>query len=178
MDPTPKDLAKSALGALFVLSLSLFSIFVIGPAADLRNITGRPEPDLAFLATPSSIDLYLRALGDAGRQAYAQVELVDYINAGLVLVTGVLMIRWLAALLPPDVRWPRSLMLFPLLAGLLDAAENLLMIRTIHAFPNLTPSILPWITSAKLLCILFTLLSVAALAAIALRLRRLAPVQL
>lgn len=178
MDSSPKQLAKSALAALFVLLLSLFSIFVIGPAADLRAITGRSEPDLSFLATPSGIDLYLRALGDAGRQAYARVEFMDYINAGLVLVTGILLIRWLAALLPTDVRWPRWLMLFPLLAGLLDLVENFLMIRTINAFPSLTPSILPWITSLKLLCILFTLLSVAALAAIALRLRRLAPVQL
>lgn len=179
MEPTPVDYARAALAALVVLCSTLFTTFVLGPAGNLPELSGgQMQPDLAFLATPSMTDIYLRTLGDAGRVVYTRAEWFDFANALMMIVAGMMIIRWLATLLPSDVRWPRLLMLLPLAAGLLDMVENLLLLRAVKAFPALSPSILPWITSAKLLLILGTLVAIAALAAIALRLRRLAPVQL
>lgn len=179
MDPTPSDVARSALGTLVVLILSLSGTFLLGPAGHLRELAGgQVQPDLAFLATPSMMDSYLRVIGEAGRQAYTQAEWYDFANALMIAVAGSLIIRWLATLLPPDTRWPRLIMVLPLSAGLLDIIENTMILRALKAYPALSPSILPWITSVKLLLIVATLLAIAGLAAIALRLRRLAPVQL
>jgi hypothetical protein len=178
MDTTPSQHARSALATLTLLLLSLGGTFLLGPAAQLRRLSSQLQPDLAFLATPSMMDVYLRTLGETGRQLYARAEWFDFANALMVPLAGAVVIRWLATQLPADVRWPRLLMLLPILAGTLDIVENALILRTLGAYPALSPSILPWITSVKLLLILGTLLSIAALAAIALRLRRLAPVEL
>jgi hypothetical protein len=179
MEPTPAASARGAFAALFVLCVTLIATFVLGPAAHLPALAGgQTQPDLAFLAPPSMTDIYLSSLGDAGRVLYTRAEWFDFANALMVIAAGSLIIRWLATLLPDDVRWPRLLMVLPLAAGLLDVVENLLLLRAVKAYPALSPSILPWITSLKLVLILFTLLAIASLAAIALRLRRLAPVEL
>jgi hypothetical protein len=179
MDPTSSAHARSALATLVLLLLSLAGTFLLGPASQLRGLAGgQLQPDLAFLATPAMLDGYLRALGEAGRQLYGRAEWLDLANALMVALAGGFIIRWLASQLPTDARWPRWLILLPALAGLLDLLENALILRSLRAYPALSPSILPWITSAKLLLILGTLLAIAALAAIALRLRRLAPVEM
>ncbi|HWA17248.1 MAG TPA: hypothetical protein VG817_12485, partial [Gemmatimonadales bacterium] len=119
MEPSPTDLARAALAAFVVLLLSLIGTFLLGPAASLRGLAGGQwQPDLAFLATPSMLDQYLRAVGEAGRQLYARAEWFDFGNAILVAVSGRMVLRWLASLLPADARWPRWLMLLPLAAGL------------------------------------------------------------
>lgn len=178
MEPT-SDHARRALISLALLLFTLAGTFLLGPAASLRALAGgQQQPDLAFLATPSMLDIYLRTIGDAGRLLYAQAEWYDFANAVLLAVAGSMVIRWLVTKLPPDARWPRMLVLLPILAGLLDVVENSMILRTLGAYPALSPMILPWITSVKLALILCTLVAIAALAAIALRLRRLAPVQL
>jgi hypothetical protein len=178
MDPTPTNIARGTLAALVALLLSVLGNYLLGPAASLRHLAGgQLQPDLAFLATPSMMDGYLRAIGEAGRQLYTRAEWFDFADAVLIGATGSLVIRWLATQLPSDVHWPRMLHWIPILAGLLDVVENTMILRTLKAFPVLTPSLLPWITSTKLLLIFFSLIAIAGLAAIALRLRRLAPIQ-
>lgn len=171
--------ARPALIALLLLLVSLALTFLVGPGRTLSTFSqGQPQPALLFLSTPTAIDIYLSTLGEQGLLALAQVVRLDFANALLIIVAGVLVIRWLASHLPTDVRWPGTLVLLPVLTGVTDIIENGLTLRAIAAFPALSPSSLPWVTSTKLLLLLFTLLAIAALAAIALRLRRLAPITL
>lgn len=179
MEPTPSDVRTGALAALTALVLILCSTFFLGPASQLRSIThGLQMPGLVFLATPTMVDGYLNALGEAGRAIYTRATWFDFGNALMLAIAGRMVIRWLATLLPSDARWPRLMIMVPVAAGLSDILENIVTLRSIGAFPALSPSLLPWITNLKLLLIFLTLLSIAGLAAIALRLRRLAPLSL
>lgn len=179
MEPTPANLARTAIGCVVVLLVTYLGTYYFGARVTLLEASGgQAQPELLFLAHPSVIDGYLRALGDTGRQLYARAQYTDLLNAAAVILTGIFVIRWLAVHLPADTRWPRLLMSLPLATGLADIAENVLLLRALKGYPGLSPMILPWITSLKLALGFATLLAIAGLAAIALRLRRLAPVQL
>jgi hypothetical protein len=141
-----------------------------------RYSGGLAPPETLFLASPAVVDGYLHALGEAGRSVYARTQWVGFGSALLMVFTALIIIRWLARKLPTDVTWTRWLLALPVTAGLFDAAENAFLLRALQQFPALSPSLLPWMTSVKLLLMVAMLLGIAGLAAIALRLQRLAPV--
>lgn len=177
MDQPERALPSSAVvaAALIWLLATLSTVFLRFPHL-AEYAGGRMPPETLFLASPAVIDGYLHALGEAGRSVYSRTQWIGFSNTIFMVFAGIMIIRWLAHKLPSDVGWTRWLPALPIAAGLFDAAENGLLLRALRQFPGLSPSLLPWVTSIKLLLVVVLLLSIAGLAAIALRLQRLAPV--
>ncbi len=177
MDPENRQAQATGIIAVLLLWLLDAGWTLLVTLPRLAAHAGRLiAPESLLFARPTIVDGYLNALGPSGRQLYRHIQWNGLIGAVYLAFAGIVILRWLARKLPADARWPRWLVLLPLVTGLVDAGENLLLLRAVDRFPALSPSLIPFLTSAKLVLMVLLLLSIAALAAIALRLVRLAPV--
>lgn len=94
----------------------------------------------------------LESLGRAGRDAYLFPQLaIDFVYPGLFAICFSLMLIWLyAKRIQPDSKWLYVAML-PVLGGLFDYVENILIIRMITSFPDVTEGLVSAASSATLL---------------------------
>ncbi len=102
----------------------------------------------------------LESLGRAGRDAYLFPQLaLDFVYPGLFAVCFSLMLIWLySKRIRPDSKW-LYLAVIPVLGGLFDYLENLLIIRMITIFPDITEVLVSAASSATLLKSAFSTVS-------------------
>jgi hypothetical protein len=131
-----------ALVALIVFAF--FAAFVL-PNQSTQGEAGGPEvgsPDLSLWYTPAELYRMAEAYGPEGRQAYIRArfsfDVAWPLVYGAFLVTA---IGWLyARTFEPDSLWRRS-NLAPVLAVLLDWAENVSTSLVMARYPSRTPGI-------------------------------------
>jgi len=172
---TRRPSGRFALGAIVLWMAAMALLTTLGPYARLpRFAGGLTIPEERFRGAAAGVDTFLVRLGPDGRDVYRQAQWLDFLGALLLIVAGVLVLRWLLAYLgaPEGLRSVAELV--PMLAGAADFLENLVLLNAIGHVPRATPSILPLLTTAKLgLASLFMLAVVSlALAALARRLLR------
>jgi len=84
----------------------------------------------------------LEALGTEGRTTYLTTQLpLDFIYPGLFAVTYSLLLTWLFRKGADHSSKIYYFSLVPILAGLFDYIENVLIISMINSFPDISPNI-------------------------------------
>jgi hypothetical protein len=123
--------------ALFVV----FMVFVLPAQAEVssRELDDAGSPDMSFVYSAGDLYRWAEAYGPDGRAAYVRVrwsfDLAWPLVYGLFLVTAV---SWLGRrAYPSDSRW-RLLNLTPVVAVLLDYAENVLTSVVMLRYPSET----------------------------------------
>lgn len=94
----------------------------------------------------------LESLGRAGRETYLFPQLaLDFVYPGLFAICYSLMLIWLySKRIRPDSKW-LYLAVIPILGGLFDYIENILIIRMITSFPDVTEGLVSVASGATLL---------------------------
>jgi hypothetical protein len=167
---TVDDLVKRLRNVANPLTVvGTFALFLVA-ALLIQTIGFRPEvesmaeglalPEVQFVYTPDDVESVLDALGSDGRDTYIRALLVDFVfvvtfAAGLGVP--------LAYLLPKltESTWIGRLAVAPVIAGLCDYVENVVLLYAITAFPD-TPTAGLWIasvfTSVKLVLLIGSLI--------------------
>lgn len=144
---------RRVLVALVFLGIGGTVLFRLGPYARLRAFA-RPYP-LPEETTTAQLELssFLRHLGQAGRDLYAEFQWWDMLNPLLITVAGTLLMAWLIKHAGHQRRIWRFALFLPGIAGTADLVENFLLRAAIVAFPSVRGSggLLANITKAKLL---------------------------
>lgn len=139
---------------LFLLTMAVYSLMLFWSMP--RVLAGAPEMRL-FDMSPSGYSYsqalsLLGALGKTGRAAYLFPQLaLDFIYPGLFAACYSLMLVWLFSRRFPLASPVFHLALLPLLAGLADYTENVLIIRMITGFPDISPGLVSAASAATVL---------------------------
>lgn len=117
---------NAAICALaFALLLSLVGGPWIGAGAVARAAPGSVIPDMRFRSAPADLAPMFAALGPAGREAYLNMNLVDFLFAAVYGLFFLVCLGWEASRLFPALPGLRSLGFLGVFGALCDETENL-----------------------------------------------------
>jgi len=139
---------------LFVLTMAVYLLMLSVTIPRVQSYA--PETTLFDLSpagyTYSQALTLLESLGRAGRDSYLFPQLaLDFVYPGLFAICYSLMLVWLySKRIRPDSKW-LYLAVIPVLGGLFDYIENILIIRMITTFPDVTEGLVSAANSATLL---------------------------
>lgn len=125
--------------------------FRLGPYETVRaaaGLLGLPEE---ADTSPAAVSTFLTQIGEAGRAQYATFQYWDFLNPVLITIAGTLLLGWLLGRTGlGQTRWA-LLLLLPVLGGVADVAENLLLLQAVGHFPAPAPlgGALPIVTMIK-----------------------------
>ncbi len=150
------SLLRWSTGRMAALGVALMVIvgqvvFRLGPYPRLEALPGGADlPETASTA-PAVVAAYLERIGPEGRELYAQFQWFDLLNPVLICVALVPLIGWLLHRAGVADRAWRYLILLPLVAGLMDLVEDVLLMGVIAAYPatGAWSGLLPLITMLK-----------------------------
>lgn len=126
-----------------------------------KVVTAAPEMQL-FDVSPSGYSTevalsLLNAIGPEGRDLYLSLQLpLDFIYPGLFILSYSLLFAWLLKKNYGAASKVYYALYIPLLAGLFDYAENVLIIMMLKAYPNLDSTL---VTAASLATTIKSVLS-------------------
>ena len=139
---------------LFVLTMAVYLLMLSVTIPRVQSYA--PDTALFDLSptgyTHSQALTLLESLGRAGRDAYLFPQLaLDFVYPGLFAICFSLMLIWLySKRIRLDSKWLYLAML-PVLGGLFDYVENILIIQMITTFPDVTKGLVSTASSATLL---------------------------
>lgn len=129
---------------LFVITMAVYLLMLLVTIPRVQSYA--PDATLFDLSptgyTHSQALTLLEALGQAGRDAYLFPQLtLDFVYPGLFAICFSLMLVWVYSkrVQPQSNLW--YLAMLPALGGLFDYAENILIIRMLSSFPDVTDGV-------------------------------------
>lgn len=125
--------------------------FEHGPYATLAELGGS-LPEETFGWEEASLERRLEALGDSGRHAYRQFQIVDFLAAGFAAIVLMAVIQWGAYRFGGEASGLHHLSALPLLLFLAELTENATLVLLSLSWPNLPHAaveIASWATRAK-----------------------------
>lgn len=147
---------------VLVLFVATMTVYLVMLLVTIPGVQARVPGVAIFDLSPAGYShsealLLLDALGPEGRSAYLVPQIaVDFVYPGLFAVCYSLMMTWaLKKRFQPDARI-FYLALLPVFAGLFDYVENLLIIRMITNFPEISEGLVLAASSATMLKSAFT----------------------
>ncbi len=153
-------LQKSANGYLVLLIFTGWLLYALwlfngGPYGAVAGISDGPLLEETFAYSQSLAQQKLEALGDQGRSTYRQFQVFDGIGAVLMAAAFTLVLAFVFKKgLWASRSYMRVLILIPVLAGLMELAENSLLFSMASKFPgeiSILAAVGGPITSAKLI---------------------------
>lgn len=147
---------------LFVVTMAVYLLMLSVTIPRVQSYA--PETALFDLSpagyTHAQALTLLESLGRAGRDAYLFPQLaIDFVYPGLFAICFSLMVIWLySKRVRPDSKW-LNLAVIPVLGGLFDYIENILIIRMIASFPDITAGLVSAASGATLLKSAFSTVS-------------------
>ena len=139
---------------LFVLTMAVYLLMLLVTIPRVQSFA--PDAPLFDLSptgyTHSQALTLLHSLGHAGRDAYLFLQIpLDFVYPALFAICYSLMLIWVYSkrVQPQSQLW--YLAMLPALGGLFDYAENILIIRMITTFPEVTKGLVTAASSFTLL---------------------------
>ncbi|MDA7633184.1 hypothetical protein N8766_03670 [bacterium] len=140
---------------LFVLTMAVYMLMLLVTIPRVQSYA----PDTAlFDLSPTGYShsqalTLLQTLGHAGRDAYLFPQLaLDFVYPGLFAICFSLMLIWVYSKRVPSQSKLWYLAMLPALGGIFDYVENILIIRMIFTFPDVTEGLVSassWFTLLK-----------------------------
>tara|TARA_R110000868_G_C10572140_1_gene737841 strand:- start:33 stop:620 length:588 start_codon:yes stop_codon:yes gene_type:complete len=156
-----KATGKVVLG-LFVITNAVYLVMILSTIPRVQSYApDTPLFDLSPMGYSHEQAVFLlESLGTEGRSVYLFPQLAtDFVYPGLFAISYALTLIWVFAKRAHPDSWLFNLALLPVLAGLFDYAENILIILMIRNYPEVSE----FLVSAASLCTLlksaFTTLS-------------------
>lgn len=139
---------------LFVLTMAVYLLMLLVTIPRVQSYA--PDTALFDLSptgyTHSQALTLLHSLGHAGRDAYLFPQIaLDFVYPGLFAICYSLMLIWVYSKRVRSDSKFLYLAIIPALAGLFDYIENILIIRMITAFPDVSKGLVSTASSATLL---------------------------
>ncbi|MDX1661175.1 MAG: hypothetical protein R3326_05245 [Gemmatimonadota bacterium] len=147
-DPGPGT--RVALLVVAYLALVWLS-FEHGPYATLEGLV-ETLPEETFGWGERGLDARLEVLGEAGRDAYWQFQIADFLAAGFAAIVLMAVIQWGAHTFGGEDSALHHLSTLPLLLFLAEVVENVGLVFLSVSWPDLPGSIVSlasWATRAK-----------------------------
>lgn len=134
---------------LFILTMAVYLLMLLVTIPRVQSFA----PDLAlFDLSPAGYThahalTLLESLGHDGRDAYLFPQLaLDFVYPGLFAICFSVMLIWIYSKRVGPDSWSLNLAVLPALGGLFDYIENILIIRMITIFPDLSKG---WVAAAS-----------------------------
>lgn len=139
---------------LFVVTMAVYLLMLLVTIPRVQSYA----PDLALFDlspagyTHSHALTLLESLGHDGRSVYLFPQLaLDFVYPGLFAICFSLMLIWIYSKRVGPDSWSLKLAILPALGGFFDYVENILIIRMITAFPDLSRGLVTAASCATLL---------------------------
>ncbi len=140
------------LAIAWVLMQIILSAKPLG-IAQINSISpGTKILELQFNYSPETAHKTLEQLGDAGRKAYSNFNLIDFIYIAVYVSFFVFCIKALVSFFKFDKSVISKIWILPIFGGMLDIVENIFNLVQIATFPNVRYyfySLSNWITMCK-----------------------------
>lgn len=153
----PNWLQNVATGRTVVVALVLWFgyailFFALGPYATLRPAGGGPLLEETFGYGAAEVQERLHVLGEEGRNSYHTFQLLDELNALLMIIALTLSLAFTLTRLVAARSPLRLLVYLPVLTGAGELLKNSLLLAELSSFPAATAAgkLVGPVTSAKL----------------------------